>query len=222
MNPRTTLFYDVDTQRDFMLPGGKLYVPGAEKILPQLRQLTVLARQRGIAIAGSVDRHFSSDPELQANGGEYPEHCLDGTDGQRKVEATAPLHPLWIEDRRYAETALHDLLRQEGEVYIEKRQFDVFTGNCNASQVFAALLHDKEDIVVYGVVTEVCVDQALLGLRQVPERSVRLHVPLDAIAALNEARGQAVLEKWRRWGVQLTTTAHLVAELTEAVPEEHR
>ncbi len=220
MNPRTTLFYDVDTQRDFMLPGGKLYVPGAERILPQLKQLTAFARQRGISIAGSVDRHFSSDPELQANGGEYPEHCMDGTEGQKKVEATAPLHSCWIEDRMYAETALQDLLRRKGEVYIEKQRFDVFTGNRNATQVFDALLRGKDDVVVYGIVTEVCVDHAITGLRQLQGRPVQLHVPVDAIAALNEERGQATLEKWRRWGVRLTTTAQLLAELEAATSEE--
>ena len=29
-----TIFWDVDTQVDFMLPTGKLYVPGAEQIVP--------------------------------------------------------------------------------------------------------------------------------------------------------------------------------------------
>jgi nicotinamidase/pyrazinamidase len=216
MHPKSTLFYDVDTQRDFMLPGGKLYVPGAEKIVPQLQQLTACARRRGIVLAGSVDRHSSTDPELQANGGEYPEHCMDGTEGQEKVEATAPRHPLWIEDRMYVETALRDVLSQEGEVYIEKRRFDVFTGNRNAPRVFDLLLHGKDDVVVYGVVTEVCVDHAIARLRNVPGRPVRLHVPVDAIAALNAERGQATLDKWRRWGVRLTTTAQLCEELEAA------
>jgi len=30
------VFWEVDTQQDFMLPGGKLYVPGAEKIIPNI------------------------------------------------------------------------------------------------------------------------------------------------------------------------------------------
>lgn len=210
MNPTTTLFYDVDTQRDFMLPEGKLYVPGAEGILPRLAQLTAFARQHGVRIAGSVDCHTPSDLELLVNGGEYPEHCMAETEGQKKVAATAPAHPLWIHNRSYTTDELRPLLSQKGEVYIEKQRFDVFSGNRNAAQVFDALLRNMEDVVVYGVVTEVCVDQAITGLK---DRPARLHVPLDAIAALNEERAQETLAKWRRWGVQLTT----VAEVTSAL-----
>lgn len=216
MQPAKTLFYDVDTQRDFMLPGGKLYVPGAERILPQLERLTQFARQKGVAIAGSVDRHFPTDPELQANGGEYPEHCMDGTEGQQKVQATLPRQPLWIENREYPEAELAALLRHPGEVYIEKQRFDVFAGNRNAALVIDTLLRGKEDVVVYGVVTEVCVDQAIAGLK---DRAVRLHVPLDAIAALDETRAAATLDKWRRWGVRLTTVAEVTEALTRASSE---
>ena len=39
-----TVFFDIDTQVDFMLPAGALYVPGAERMLP------VIAKQRSAAI----------------------------------------------------------------------------------------------------------------------------------------------------------------------------
>lgn len=210
MNPKTTLFYDVDTQRDFMLPEGKLYVPGAERLFPHLEKLTTFARQHGIPIAGSVDCHTPSDPELLTNGGEYPEHCMAGTEGQTKVAVTMPERPLWIKNRPYAVDELRSFLSQEGEIYIEKQRFDVFFGNQNAARVFDVLLHEKDDVVVYGVVTEVCVDQAITGLKN---RPVHMHVPVDAIAALNEARGQETLEKWRRWGVHLTTVAEILDSL---------
>src|SRR5215475_6665018 len=114
-----------------MLPGGKLYVPGAERIFPQLETLTIFARQNAIAIAGSVDCHVSSDPELLANGGEYPEHCMAGTAGQKKVRVTLPQRPVWVANCDYAEEELQTLLGQGGEVYLEKQRFDVFAGNRN-------------------------------------------------------------------------------------------
>lgn len=210
MRPQTTLFYDVDTQRDFMEPGGKLYVPGAERIFPQLVTLTQCARQHGVTIVGSVDRHRPTDPELLANGGEYPEHCMSDTPGQAKVAATTPQHAVWIENRVYTEPELLALLRQPGEPYLEKQRFDVFAGNRNAARVFEVLLHGKADVVVYGVVTEVCVDHAIAGLR---DRRVRIHVVVDAIAALNAERGQAAVEKWKQWGIHLMTVEEVVADL---------
>jgi nicotinamidase/pyrazinamidase len=49
-----TIFWDVDTQVDFMLPDGKLYVPGAEQIISRLEALTLYARDHLIPILGSV------------------------------------------------------------------------------------------------------------------------------------------------------------------------
>lgn len=212
MNPKTTLFYDVDTQQDFLLPSGKLYVPGAERILLRLEQLTKFARQARIALAGSVDCHVPSDTELATNGGGYPEHCMKGTQGQKKVEATTPRQPIWIENRCYTAPELDALLNRQEEIYLEKQQFNVFTGNQNATRVFDVLLRGKTDVVVYGVVTEVCVDQAIAGLK---DRPVRLHVPVDAIAALHEEKAKATLAKWQHWGVRLTTVAEIVTELSE-------
>jgi nicotinamidase/pyrazinamidase len=208
MNPATTLFYDVDTQQDFLLPEGKLYVPNAERILPQLERLTRFARQQGIGIAGSVDRHFSTDPELDRNGGAYPEHCMDQTVGQQKVSVTAPQHPICIDNRDYTETELHEILQRKGELYIEKQRFDVVTGNRNTLRVFDHILCGKADVVVYGVVTEVCVDQAITGLK---DRPVHVHVPLDAIAALDHQREMETFDQWRQWGVHLTTVEEILA-----------
>jgi len=136
---------------------------------------------------------------------------MDGSDGQKKVEATLPRRPIWIENRAYPGAELQALLRRDGEVYIEKQDIDLFAGNRNAAYILDMLLQRKEDVVVYGVVTEVCVDLALAALQ---DRPVRLHVPVDAIAALSEERGKETLEKWRGWGVHLTTVAEVKAELS--------
>jgi len=46
------LFWDVDTQLDFMMPGGSLYIAGAEKIIPNLRELTAWAGSRAFSKRG--------------------------------------------------------------------------------------------------------------------------------------------------------------------------
>ena len=204
MQRATTVFYDGDTQRDFLEPQGALYVPAAAPIIPSLARLTRLARAGTprIRVIGTVCRHFPGDAELTPNGGLYPPHCMDGTPGQRKVDATAPVAPRWIENRPYGPGALEELVRGE-EVFIEKQDVDPLVGNRNTAAVLPRLLEGVEDVVIYGVVTEICIDRAVRALLG---RGPRLHVVRDAIAPLDEARGRECQERWRAAGVELTTT----------------
>ncbi len=219
MDRRSTVFYDVDTQRDFFAPDGALYVPASGAIVEALGRLTRLARRPAprLRVLGSVCRHSAGDRELAANGGQYPEHCMDGTPGQRKLEATAPLAPRWIENRAYRPAELAALLDGD-EVFFEKQDFDVLIGNRHARTVLPRLLEGVADVVVYGVVTEVCVDHAV---RALCGRGVRVHVVEDAIAAVDAARGAQCVAEWRDAGVHLTTLQALERALTGVVPPPH-
>ena len=53
MRSRNFIFWEVDVQRDFMLPDGKLYVPGAEELLPNIRKLTDAARRNEVFLVSS-------------------------------------------------------------------------------------------------------------------------------------------------------------------------
>src|SRR2546430_13380118 len=58
------IFWDVDTQYDFMHADGKLYVPEAERIIANLQRLTDYAHAHGIRIVASADDHVMSHPEI--------------------------------------------------------------------------------------------------------------------------------------------------------------
>ena len=97
-----TIFWDVDTQVDFMVPGGKLYVPDAAAITANLDRLTRHARERGIPRVASVDDHTLFDPEISDTPDfreTFPPHCLHGTDGQKKIPATAMASPVVVPNR---------------------------------------------------------------------------------------------------------------------------
>ena len=77
MLSRNVVFWEVDAQADFMLPGGKLYVPGAEKLLPNIRRLTDSARQGRVFLVSHGCYHTKDDPEFAI----FPPHCVQGTPG---------------------------------------------------------------------------------------------------------------------------------------------
>src|SRR5271166_988836 len=77
MQSRDYILWEVDIQADFILPGGRLYVPGAEKLLPNIRKLTDAARRGEVFLVSHGDFHPANDPEFQ----QFPPHCLKGSPG---------------------------------------------------------------------------------------------------------------------------------------------
>ena len=63
------------------MPGGKLYVPGAEKLLPNIRKLTDAARQGRVFLVSHGCYHTKDDPEFAT----FPPHCIKGTTGAEFV-----------------------------------------------------------------------------------------------------------------------------------------
>ena len=200
-----TVLWDVDTQVDFMRPDGKLYVPGAEEAAPAMRRLVEAARAAGIPHVASADDHELTDPEISdAPDFEttYPPHCLRGTRGARKVPETDQQDPVPIGLELLPERWL------EGrEFLLLKKHFDVFT-NPNTDRLVERL--DPDEVLVFGVATDVCDNAAILGLL---ERGRRVRFVEDAARGLDEARVAACTATWRERGVRFTTVDDVVASL---------
>jgi len=205
------IFWDVDTQVDFMQPDGKLYVPGSEEIIPVLGQLTDYAHRHGIRIFASADDHvaghreLSDTPDWQET---FPEHCLRGTAGQAKIAETALRHPLVIEPEPLEPGLLAARVRTHaGDLLLHKHWFDVFT-NPNVLPVLDALAPAR--IVLYGVALDVCDKYAIDGLlRHRP--GLRLALVIDAVRAIHPEAGAALLPQWADRGVALVTSTEVLA-----------
>ncbi len=190
-----TVFFDVDTQIDFMYPAGALYAPGAERIIPAIAKLNQRAAETGAVVISSMDAHRENDPEFR----EWPPHCVVGTVGQQKPASTLLTKRIVIPPADVAE-------RIDGyeQILLEKRHLDVFT-NPNLDSILQAL--GAERYVVYGVVTEYCVRLAAFGLLKTGKR---VEIVTDATRSLNESDGERVLNDFTAAGGVLTTSAALL------------
>lgn len=207
MPPRKWIFWEVDVQADFMLPWGCLYVPGAEKIIPNIRRLVSAALEAGVCIVSSGDAHPPGDPEFAA----FPPHCLRGTPGARILpEGLGEKHRTLPNDA--AAELPGDLLRFP-QIVIEKQTLDVFD-NPRAGKLVELLGPDAE-YVVFGVATEYCVLRAAGGLLA---RGRVVSVVTDAIEALDAAEGRRALEELQAQGARLITTADALAMLAALPP----
>jgi len=209
---RGTIFWDVDTQHDFIMPDGRLYIKGAETILPMLLALTGFAREKGVPLLGSVDYHSGKDTEISERPDlreTFPPHCMVGTPGQEKVEATRPKDPLWIDSRPEEKEALKQKVRRHldrgGEVLFRKQRFDVFS-NPNVDTVLEAVRPDR--IVVYGVALDVCDRFAVEGL--LDRRRYRVALVQDATRAIRPDEGERLVQDWAARGVCLMTTDQII------------
>ena len=166
-----TVFFDVDTQLDFVSPAGALYVPGAEKRLPVIAALN----RRAPRLVSTVDAHAENDIEFRT----WPHHCIVGTLGQRKPA---------------------DLL-VPGQIVFEKVTTDAFL-NPRLLPLLAELGADR--YVVYGVVTEICVRFAAVGLLGTGKA---VDVVTDAVELLNPTAADAFYAELTARGGRMITSS---------------
>jgi len=196
-------FWEVDVQRDFMLPGGKLYVPGAEKLLPNIRKLTDAARRSEVFLVSSGDFHPLDDPEFQ----QFPPHCLKGTPGSELLPEALADKVLRIENLPAAKLPADFSPYQQ--IVLEKQTLDVFQ-TLHADELVSRL-GSQTEFVVFGVVTEYCVACAVKGLLK---RNRRVAVVEDAIQTLNPEVGAKTLAELQQLGARVVSASDALAELS--------
>ena len=192
-----TVFVDIDSQLDFLYPAGALYVPGAEAVVPAIARLNRHAAANAIPVISTTDAHTENDPEFRT----WPPHCISGTNGQRKAEATLLEKRIVISNRPGDIT-----LDGAGQIIVEKQTVDVFQ-TVTIRRLLEALQGDR--FVVYGVVTEVCVACAARGLLQAGKR---VTVVTDAIQALTAEASERTLAELRAGGAQVMGASALLSQ----------
>jgi len=205
-----TILWGVDVQADFMLPGGKLYVPGAEKLLPNIRRLTDATRLPGVFLVSTGDAHAPNDSEFET----FPPHCLKGTPGADLVpEALADSFIRVKNDGKKLPPlgAYHQIL-------LEKQTLDIFDTQHAEELVHYFCFNPAAQFVVFGVVMEYCVLAAARGLLK---RRRRVTLVRDAIKTLNFKLGIKAMDELEDLGATLTTTDEILSRLKESPTLEY-
>jgi nicotinamidase/pyrazinamidase len=178
-----TVFFDIDTQIDFLYPAGALYVPGAEKILPVVADLN----RRAPLVISTMCTHAEDDPEFKS----YPHHCVAGTTGQQKPQ-------ILLREKR---CAIPSRLEGAQQIILEKQELNCFT-NPHLAPLLTELNADR--YVVYGVVTEICVRLCAFGLLKTGKR---VEIVSDAVKALDDAAAAKVFSDFTSAGGHLTVSS---------------
>jgi nicotinamidase/pyrazinamidase len=191
-----TVFFDIDTQLDFLYPAGALYVSGAETIVDAVAALNRWAASRGIPLISTTDAHTEDDPEFRT----WPPHCVAGTAGQQKPAAT-------LLEKRITVSSTPGLPASEAaqQILLEKQSLDCFT-NGNLAPLLERL--GAERYVVYGVVTEICVKFAAMGLLKTGSR---VELVTDAVRSLSDTDRDKFFAEFTAAGGVLTTSAEVMA-----------
>jgi nicotinamidase/pyrazinamidase len=205
MLSRNLVFWEVDVQADFMLPGGKLYVPGAEKLLPNIRRLTDAARKGRVFLVSHGCFHTPDDLEFTT----FPPHCVKGTAGAMLVPEALTERVVTVPNEPTA--ALPDDLSRYQQILLEKQTLDIFK-SVHVDELVKRLGPDVE-FVVFGVVTEYCVGLAAKGLLS---RGRRVSVVRDAIETLNSDDGNRTIAELQALGATLITTEQVLTRLNIA------
>lgn len=187
-----------------MLPGGKLYVPGAEKIIPNISRLVDVARAGRVLLVSDACEHSPDDPEFKA----FPPHCIRGTPGARIIPEARTQAVYNIPND--PDLKLPESIFENQQINLEKQSLDVFD-NPHTETIVHRLGKDPE-YMVFGVVTEYCVRLAAKGLL---DRGCKVSLITDAIETLKVAEGNRTLDELKSLGAKFISTNEAIAAVGE-------
>jgi nicotinamidase/pyrazinamidase len=171
----------IDVQKDFC-SGGALPIDKGDKIVPVLNEWLRAAQAKGIPIYASRDWHPLNHMSFQEQGGQWPPHCIQDTDG-------AMFHP--------------DLKLPENTVKVTKGvRFDQDQNSAFDQTGLAEQLRNDgvARLWVGGLAQDVCVLASVLDARK---HGFEVHVILEATRPVTPEGGEEAIRKMREAGVKM-------------------
>jgi len=207
-----TVFWDVDTQYDFMRPEGRLYVPGAEGIIDKVSDARRFALAHGYSIIASTDWHKESNKEISKKPDfevTFPAHCIAGKPGSQRVGFLGDVPIDIVPNEPVSDGDLQKLVAKEQfHIVIRKEELDPFS-NPNTKTLLEIL--KPTTIVIFGVALDLCVRQAVEGLIRIG--GIEVYLLRDAVKALGLTGEARVIKDFEAKGVNVISLADLERQL---------
>jgi nicotinamidase/pyrazinamidase len=169
----------VDVQKDFCA-NGSLAIEGGDDVVPVLNEWIDAAYLKGSVIYLSRDWHPQNHLSFKKNGGLWPYHCIQDTDGAR-------FHP--------------DLKRPDNSIVVtkgtrfDKDQYSVFDETGLGFQ----LKRDRiSRLWVGGLALDVCVLKSVLDARR---EGFEVKLIRDATRPVDASAGKKALQEMQKVGV---------------------
>lgn len=190
---------DVNTQRDFCEPEGRLPVVNARELIPAMRHMVAWARRNHAPVISSIESHRASD---LANNGQ-PVYCVDGSIGQRKVDFTTFPRNAYVEVDNTLSCPI-DLFRRFQQVVFRKRSDDLLA-NPKADRFFTQV--PTSEFILFGVAIEESIKALALGLLA---RDKRVSVVVDACGYWSRAMADLALRQITAKGADVISVSELL------------
>jgi nicotinamidase/pyrazinamidase len=206
------IFWDVDTQFDFMKPEGTMYVPGAETIIEKVSEVRKLALQNGYSVIADIDWHSLSNEEISESpdfNKTFPPHCMAGSPGSERLGYLGDVPIEYVEiDKMPADELKRLVEKKQFHVVIRKESIDVFD-NPNTDELVE--LAKPGAVAVFGVALDFCVRYALQGLAE--HAGIKRILLRDVVKGLDPKTEDGIINELRDAGVEITDSAQFKRRL---------
>ena len=178
------VFFDIDTQHDYMSSSYASYILGAESIIPNLEKITRFAKENKVRVIASVDKNKQKFSDFK----------------NKKIKETMLWNFTAVKNEDMQNNA-DELLNSN--IIVEKDSYSVFQ---NSNLKF--LISGTRKAYVYGVATEFCVKAAVVGLL---ESGIETHIIVDAIKGVSIEDEKNTMEFLKSRGAKFLTTEQLLS-----------
>jgi nicotinamidase/pyrazinamidase len=174
-------FVVVDVQKDFCR-GGTLAISQTDEIIPVLNEWIEAAGKVGAQIIFSRDWHPADHVSFREEGGRWPRHCVQGSDGAR-------FHP-----QLHVPAAAQIISKGTKRL---KDSYSAFDGTGLAAELRS---HDVQRVWIGGLAQDVCVRATALDARAA---GFEAHLIANATRPVDPQEGQKAIDEMRDAGVTI-------------------